>query len=184
MKVLSGRKVAVGVVGLFAITLLVSACSSAAAGDVAAKDQEIAALRAQVAKVEQDGKYWNQLTDMMKPVEMRSMTDHRAYMLPSGLVLAMHFDNMDLSQAENLNWLAVGFPGKFCREDQERLEKEFGPGVTHFHDLKADTHGGAPGTEGIWFIHAAVRSFEAPWGAVTQGVDGNFMPTPAPACGS
>lgn len=50
------------------------------------------------------------------------------------------------------------------------------------HDLKADTHGGKPGVEGVWFVHVAVRSLKAPWGAVRPGVDEKFMPTPAPAC--
>ncbi|OCP19378.1 hypothetical protein BC361_31120 [Ensifer sp. LC54] len=110
------------------------------------------------------------------------MTDHRAYMLPGGLVLALHFDDMDLSKAQNLNWIAVGFPGKFCKADQARLESEYGKGFTHFHSMKNDTHGGEKGEEGVWFVHTAVREFEAPWGKVEPGVDQNFMPTEAPDC--
>ena len=169
--------------GFALVALLVSACSpGVSASDVAAKDQEIASLKAQVAELQISAKFWQQLTAVMTPVEMASMTDHRAVMLPSGVVLATHFDNMDLSQAENLNWVALGLPGKFCKSDQERVEKEFGTGFTHFHDLKNDTHGGQPGAEGVWFVHVAVRNFEAPWGAVSPGIDQNFMVTPAPEC--
>ena len=113
------------------------------------------------------------------------MTDHRAYMLPSGYLLALHFDNMDLDKAENLNWVALGVPGTFCKKDQQRAEQEFGPGFTHFHDLKADTHGGKPGAKGVWFVHVGVRDFGSPMseGPVSGGeIDSGFMPTRAPAC--
>lgn len=138
----------------------------------------------QPAALQKDASYWKQLTALMKPVEMKSMTDHRAYILPSGVVLALHFDSMDLNAAQNLNWIALGIPARFCKEDQERLDKAYGPGFTHFHDLKNDTHGGAKGSEGVWFIHIAVRSFDSPMsgGKVPPGPDLKFMPTLAPTC--
>lgn len=148
--------------------------------ELKAKDREIADLRAQVARLETDAKYWRQLTALLAPVEMPLMTDHRAYMLPSGLVLALHFDNMDLDKAENLNWVAIGIPGRYWKEDQERIEAQYGKGFTHFHDLKNDIHGGEPGAEGVWFVHIAVREFEAPWGPVRPGIDHAFMVTPVP----
>lgn len=129
-----------------------------------------------------DAKFWRQLTALMTPVEMASMTDHRAYMLPGGLIIATHFDDMDLAKAENLNWVAVGFPGKNCKSDQARLETAYGKGFTHFHSLKNDTHGGEKAEEGVWFVHVAVRDFEAPWGKVAPGPDLGFMPTEAPDC--
>jgi hypothetical protein len=92
---------------------------------------------------------------------------------------------MDLAQAENLNWVALGVPGTFCKRDQQRVEREFGSGFTHFHDLEADTHGGKPGARGVWFVHVGVRDLESPMstGPVTGGeIDGGFMPTPAPDC--
>ena len=141
---------------------------------------DVAALQAQVSELELDAHYWSQLTTLLEPVEMPTMTDHRAFMLPGGLLLALHFDNMNLDNAENLNWAAIGVPGKFTKADQERVEKMYGEGFTHFHDLANDTHGGEPGAEGVWFIHVAVRDFEAPWGSVKRGVDHNFMPTPPP----
>jgi hypothetical protein len=134
------------------------------------------------AALERDAAYWQQLTSLMQPVEGVSMSDHRAVMLPSGIVLALHFDNLDLDKAENLNWVALGLPGVFCKDDQERVEAEFGDGFTHFHDLANDVHGGEPGAEGVWFVHVGVRDFEAPWGEVTQAIDQNFMPTEAPDC--
>ncbi|MGH3032540.1 MAG: hypothetical protein ACRDNE_17595 [Gaiellaceae bacterium] len=113
------------------------------------------------------------------------MTDHRAYMLPSGYLLALHFDDLELAQAKNLNWVALGVPGTFCKADQQRVEREFGSGFIHFHDLEADTHGGEPGAKGVWFVHVGVRDFESPMstGPVTGGeVDDGFMPTPPPNC--
>jgi hypothetical protein len=165
-----------------AIALLASACGGDEGG---ASEAEAADLRAQLADARHDSRYWQQLTSLMEPVELKSMTDHRAYMLPSGYLLALHFDNMDLDKAENLNWVALGVPGTFCKKDQQRAESEFGPGVTHFHDLEADTHGGKPGAEGVWFVHVAVRDFTSPMseGPVEGGKpDSGFMPTPAPTC--
>jgi hypothetical protein len=133
-------------------------------------------------ETEQDAKYWQQLTSLMQPVELSSMSDHRAYMLPSGVMVALHFDNLKLDKAKNLNWVALGFPGVFCRADQERIERQYGNGFTHFHDLKNNAHGGKPGAEGVWLVHVGVRGFEAPWGQVKQGIDQNFMPTDAPDC--
>lgn len=145
---------------------------------LAAKDREVADLKAQLAGLQQDGTYWKEITALMMPVEMPSMKDHRAYMLPTGGILALHFDSMDLKQAKHLNWVALGVPGKFTREEQQRVEAQFGKGFTHFHDMKNDVHGGQPGAEGAWFVHVAVREFDAPWGRVKPGIDDKFMPTP------
>jgi hypothetical protein len=166
------------------VTVSLAACGGDSEDELAAKDQQIASLQAQLSSVQQDSKYWDQLTGLFQPVEMPSMTDHSAFMLPTGGVLALHFDNLDQSKAENLNWFALGVPGKFCKADQQRVEAQFGHGFTHFHDMTNDTHGGAPGAEGVWFVHTAVRDFESPMsgGAVQQGIDHNFMPTAAPDC--
>lgn len=141
-----------------------------------------ATAHAQDSQQEKHAHYWEQLTALMQPVAMPTMTDHRAFMLPSGVVMALHFDNMNLDQAENLNWVALGIPGRYCGSEQQRVTAAFGPGFTHFHDMKNDIHGGAPGAEGVWFVHTAVRDFTAPWGPVSQGIDMGFMPTPAPSC--
>lgn len=145
-------------------------------------DAKVAELERRLATTRQDSKYWNQLTSLLEPVELRSMSDHRAFMLPSGVLVALHFDDMELEKARNLNWVALGFPGRFCRSDQQRVERRYGRGFTHFHDLANDAHGGKPGAKGVWFVHVAVRDFEAPWGQVERGIDQRFMLTPAPAC--
>jgi hypothetical protein len=164
------------------LALLATACGGGGAGE---SDAEVADLRSQLAEARGNNKYWQQLTSLMEPVELPSMTDHRAYMLPSGHLLALHFDDMELAQAKNLNWVALGVPGTFCKNDQQRVENEYGSGFTHFHDLEADTHGGKPGAKGVWFVHVGVRDFESPMstGPVTGGeVDDGFMPTPPPSC--
>ena len=167
--------------GVLAMALVTGACAqTTTAQQDSAKDKEVSELRNQVARLQQDSTYWAQLTSALKPVEMKSMTDHRAFMLPSGAVIAIHFDNMDLTKAKNLNWVALGIPGKFTKADQERVEQQFGKGFTHFHDMMNDVHGGAPGAEGVWFVHVAVRDFESPisGGTVKAGIDNKFMPTP------
>jgi hypothetical protein len=174
-----GRLLAVSLAGV--VALAAAGCGGSGDGSQAASAQ-VAELEQQLAGAEQDAKFWQQLTGLIEPVELPSMSDHRAYMLPSGVLVALHFDNMNLDEAENLNWVALGFPGRYCKEDQERVEAEYGSGFTHFHDLENDVHGGEPGAEGVWFVHVAVRDFEAPWGEVSQGIDGEFMPTPAPDC--
>ena len=172
------------VAGLMALLLVAGACAPSTAGSAqtSAQDQEIATLKTQLTTLQQDQTYWKQLTSVLMPVSLKTMTDHRAHMLQSGAVIALHFDDMDLGKAKNLNWVAFGVPGKYCQADQQRIETQFGKGFTHFHDMKNDTHGGKPGAEGVWFQHTAVRDFDAPWGKVVPGVDLKFMPTPATAC--
>ncbi|GEM_PF-997065 len=171
---------------MMGIVLTLGACTSGVPeSEVATKDQEVASLKSQVTSLKRDAGYWAQLTALMQPVSLKSMTDHRAYMLPGGELLALHFDNANLPQAQNLNWVALGVPGKWCKQDQERVQQEFGPGFTHFHDLQRDTHGSTiPGVEGLWFVHVAVREFDSPMsgGQVKPGVDMNFMPTTPPIC--
>jgi len=131
-----------------------------------------------------DAKFWKQLVqnfDSAKAMKVSSMADHEMLVLPGGLVLALHFDNMNLARAKNLNWVAIGVPGVFTQADQKRVNRLYGPGFTHFHDLEADVHGGKPGTKGVWFVHVGTRNFTSPFGKVSAGkVDLNFMPTKAP----
>ena len=178
-EIFAQKRIILLLTGMIAGALLLSSCG-VSKEDVAVKDQEIANLRAQLTTAQQDAKYWTQLTSVFMPLELPSMADHTAFMTPGGLIVALHYDNMDISRAQNLNWVAVGVPGKFSKQDQERIEKLYGKGFTHFHDLMADTHGGPPGVEGIWFMHFAVRDFEAPWGSLKPGLDSSFMPTPPP----
>jgi hypothetical protein len=114
-----------GVMAVASIFALAACSSGISQEEAAAKDRQIADLQAQVPQLQgqvgglqQDSKYWTQLTAFLPPVEMPSMSDHRAYMLPSGMVVALHFDNMDLSKAENLNWVASA-----CRERSAKPTK-------------------------------------------------------------
>ncbi len=173
------KRIMFGIIGIVSGALLLTSCG-VNQETVAAKDQEITNLRDQLAATQQDAKYWTQLTSVFMQVDLPSMSDHEVFMTPGGLMLALHYDNMDISQAQNLNWVAIGVPGIFTKADQDRIEKLYGKGFTHFHDLMADTHGGPPGVEGVWFVHIAVREFDAPWGHLQPGLDSNFMPTPPP----
>lgn len=133
------------------------------------------------AETLRDARLWEQLTHVLKraPHQLRSMQDHRLYILPNGHILGLHFDNMSLTKAKNLNWVVFGVPGVFTKADQRRVERQYGPGFTHFHDLKADSHGGKPGAKGAWFVHVGARDFRSPFGKVTAGaIDPRFMPTP------
>lgn len=178
-----GAKSAGYVAGLMALLVVAGACAPGAAQtSTNAKDQEIAALKTQLASASRTETYWKELSALLPPVTLATMTDHRAHMLQTGAAVALHFSDIDLGKAEHLNWIALGVPGKYCQTDQQRIEAQFGKGFTHFHDMQNDTHGGKAGVEGLWFIHTAVREFDAPWGHVTPGVDLKFMPTPAPAC--
>jgi hypothetical protein len=162
------------VLGLFALT-----SQSNAGAD--SSSQELTALRAQLADAERDAKFWRQLRSAFVPARrlgLNSMADHVMLRTPGGPVLALHFDNMNLDRAQNLNWVAYALPGRFTRADQARLNRLYGPGFTHFHDLKTDVHGGRFGTRGVWFVHIGTRNFRSPFGQVRTGkVDLNFMPT-------
>lgn len=166
--------------------LLGAGVVGASSGDAAPPSaaQKIAALEARLASTEQDAKFWRQLTQSFTPAKslnLNSMADHEVLVLPSGLVLALHFDNMNLAKAKNLNWFAVGIPGIFTQADKARVNRLYGPGINHFHDLKTDQHGGKRGVKGIWFAHVGVRNFTSPFGKVVQGkIDPRFMPTPPP----
>lgn len=140
-----------------------------------------AATSAEPALGKRDAQFWRQLIQNFKPAKsmgMNSMADHEMLMQPGGLVLALHFDNMNLAKTKNLNWVAIGVPGVFTKADQNRVNRLYGPGFTHFHDLVGDAHGGKPGTKGVWFVHVGARNFTSPFGKVSIAkVDPNFMPT-------
>lgn len=185
----SGRRsvVAFAVAGLVAAGLLVTAVFGSTGGAATppnAEARQVAALNARLAGAEQDAKFWQQLVQNFKPaksLKLNSMADHQVLVLPSGLVLALHFDSMNLAKAKNLNWVAVGIPGVFTQADKARVNRLYGPGINHFHDLKTDVHGGKRGVTGIWFAHIGARNFTSPFGKVTQGkIDPKFMPTAPP----
>jgi hypothetical protein len=154
----------------------------ATASAAPAQSRDLAALEAKLSQAQHDVKFWTQLTAVFKPapLHLRSMQDHRLYMLPSGIIFGLHFDNMNLAKAKNLNWVVFGVPGVFTKADQQRVTREFGPGFVHFHDFVHDTHGGKPGAKGFWFVHIGARNFTSMFGAqVKTGViDPLMMPTP------
>jgi hypothetical protein len=141
-------------------------------------------LKAQLAAAERDAHYWRQLTSAFTPgksLGLNSMADHTVLRLPGGPVLALHFDNLNLAKARNLNWVALVIPGRFTKADKARVNRLYGPGFMHFHDFEADVHAGKPGARGVWFVHIGTRNFRSPFGQVRSGqVDLNFMPTNPP----
>jgi len=151
-----------------------------------ANDSRVAALRPEAAALRPDATVYRELMSVFKPAgtapfNPRSMSDHRILVLSSGLIVGFHFNNMNLAKAKHVNWVVLGVPGVFTKADQQRVEREYGPGLTHFHDLKTDVHGGKPGAKGAWFVHVGVRDFTSPFGKVSAGaIDPFFMPTPPP----
>jgi hypothetical protein len=167
--------------------LVAAAVFGSSGGEAAPRDaqaEQIDALETRLSASELDAKFWQQLVQSFKPAKslgLNSMADHKVLVLPSGLVLALHFDNMNLAKAKNLNWIAIGIPGLFTQADKARVNRLYGPGINHFHDLKTDIHGGKRGVKGIWFAHIGARNFTSPFGKVVQGkIDPNFMPTAPP----
>src|ERR671919_2706041 len=163
------------------VTVLLATRSEAGTTSPTAK---IAALETQLASAQRDARFWRQLTSAFTPgkkLGINSMADHTLLRTPGGPVLALHFDNMNLAKAKNLNWVAFAVPGVFTRADQRRVNRLYGPGFTHFHDFEADVHAGKPGAKGVWFVHVGARNFTSPFGKVRAGkVDLNFMPTKPP----
>jgi hypothetical protein len=97
----------------------------------------------------------------------------------------VQFDRPNPQEARAVRYLGIGVRGTFCAETQPR-----GPrgGFTHFHRLTAPVyaqgHGGPPGSEGYWLLWVAADEFESfDRRQVRPGVDYEFSPTPAPACG-
>jgi hypothetical protein len=170
--------------GLVTTAALLALTTRSQAG-TASSAQEVAALEAQLASSERDARFWRQLTSAFVPgkrLGLSSMSDHVILRTPGGPVLALHFDNMNLEKARNLNWVAYALPGRFTRADQGRLNRLYGPGFTHFHSFKNDAHGGPAGANGVWFVHIGTRNFRSPFGQVRVGkVDQTFMPTKPPA---
>lgn len=115
-----------------------------------------------------------------------AMPDHIFLAQGDGTFLFLHFDK-PVGKAEKVLYTGIAVPGVFSKADQERVEKQYGKGFTHFHRTKCAAndpnacHGAdRVGEEGYWFRHTAVDSFKMPWGDVRPGTDYSFMPTPPP----
>ena len=101
------------------------------------------------------------------------------------VAIFLQFDDRDAGKATKLQYVGVSVKGVFCAESQPGGAQG---GFTHFHRLDAPEygqgHGGPPGTPGYWLSWTAVDEFTARDGRqITPGVDYQFSPTPAPACG-
>jgi hypothetical protein len=181
----TGRRLAAGVIAVAVLVGAVLAFAGRSDAGSRSTSREVAQLRAQLAAAQRDARYWQQLVSAFTPATklgVTSMADHLVLQTPGGPVLALHFDNMNLAKAKNLNWVAFAVPGRFTRADQARVNRLYGPGFTHFHDFEGDAHGGKAGTAGFWFVHIGTRNFTSPFGPVRTGkVDLNFMPTKPPA---
>lgn len=114
-----------------------------------------------------------------------AMPDHQFMAAGDGTFMFVHYDK-PVKDATKLLYVGAAVPGTFTKEDQARVEKQFGKGFTHFHQGNCASesaeacHGGKGGEDGFWFRHVAVDSFKMPWGDVKPGVDLAFMPTVAP----
>lgn len=107
------------------------------------------------------------------------LPDHLWVDIGGGRALFLHYDRPVDESGAQLIYVGDAIRGRFVAEDQPET-----PGFVHFHQFKAESaeagHGGAPGAEGYWLRHIAVREMEMPWGEIEPGVDFNFMITPAP----
>lgn len=136
---------------------------------------QISSLQTKVVALEKDAGLWRQLKALYTDMAPPDMPDHMVKMLPDGKMIFLHFDG-PVGEARNLLWIGDGIPGKFLKSDQPKEE-----GYVHFHGMNGG-HGSAlaPGTQGFWIRHIAVKELDAPWGHVTPGLDTKFMPTPPP----
>lgn len=93
------------------------------------------------------------------------------------VLMFLHVDEEDVTQATALDYFGIGVRGEFSAESQPH-EEDF----THFHKWNSEEwdagHGGQPGQHGYWLVHHATRPHEEPWGDVEIGIDREFMPTP------
>ena len=92
-------------------------------------------------------------------------------------VIALHVNEPNPEDADDIMWIVIGQKGVFTEESQPA------PEFTHFHQREADGwedgHGASdPEAEGYWLTHITTRDFEAPAWEAELGVDYDFMPTP------
>lgn len=145
---------------------------------------ENVAVKAETNALKLDAQKWQQVlaTFTDQPYDP-PLPDHIWKLLPDGKQIFFHLDK-EVPKAEKIIYTGIAVPGKWCKEDQEKLPK----GFTHFHREKAPSveegHAGTfPGEEGFWLMHIALGEFDMPWGHVVPGVDEKFMPTEPPVCG-
>ena len=102
----------------------------------------------------------------------------------------LHFNKPVTDPAAMLIFIGEGIKGRFCAEDQPDAGKT---GFVHFHrshtpegekGMAAHGHGGNIAEEGYWLKHIAIGEFDMMGMHFKPGTAMNFMPTPAPKCGT
>ena len=109
---------------------------------------------------------------------------HISHWVTEETFVFLHFNNPDVTEADDLIYYGIGTRGEFADADRPNGHEEEGEDFTHFHKWHADGweagHGGAEGMHGYWLVHHAVRPLDMEWGDVQVGVDRSFMPTEPP----
>jgi len=94
----------------------------------------------------------------------------------------LQFDKPKPAEAKAIQYMGLSVKGVFCAEAQP--DKSF----THFDRLSSPSYGQgtpAPGEPGYWLTAVAVGAFKNDKGTnIKPGVDSDFAPTAAPACGA
>ena len=128
-------------------------------------------LEEQIAALEHNSDLYNLVINGYDGIPtIPRLPDHVYKEIDSGQYVFLHFDKA-LPEATKVLYTGRIIPGKFCKEDQDKLP----PGFTHFHkafvdsDNPQDGHGGVGGEDGYWFVHVAVAELDMPWGQVVPG---------------
>jgi len=119
-----------------------------------------------------------------------AMPDHLWLDAGNGRATFLHFNKPVSDSTAVLIFVGEGIKGRFCAEDQPDAGKT---GYVHFHRSHtpegekgeaAHGHGGKQAEEGYWLRHVAIGEFDMMGTHFKPGIAINFMPTPAPKCGS
>ncbi len=119
-----------------------------------------------------------------------AMPDHLWMDAGNGHEVFLHFSKPVSDSKARVIFVGEGIKGRFCAEDQPDGGKT---GFVHFHrshtpagetGMAAHGHGGKSAEEGYWLKHIAVAEFDMMGMHFTPGTAMNFMPTPAPKCGT
>ena len=121
-----------------------------------------------------------------------AMPDHVWMQADENTLEFLHFQEPINQPNNKLIFFGDGIKGRFCADNQPDQGRT---GYVHFHSLRAEPghahndmeamgHGGKPGANGYWLRHIAVADFDMMGMHFKSGLAMNFMPTPAPKCGS
>ncbi len=119
-----------------------------------------------------------------------AMPDHLWMDTGNGRIVFLHFTKPVSDPTATVIFVGEGIKGRFCAQDQPDGGKT---GFVHFHRSltpagetgeAAHGHGGKAAEEGYWLKHIAVAEFDMMGLHFKPGTAMNFMPTPAPKCGT